>query len=219
MTMITFLLYCLIEPPQSVPATPLVPMENPIAAPDTTEATSTFPNSWFYTRGGQRYADNVAMEGKPLPKLSLENWRGEAVDINNNQGKVMVIDFWATWCGPCRRALPKNVELAKKYKDQPFVLIGIHDARRGKERIEQVVGPLNADYPMAVDVLDSESKSGHSAQACRLKYWPTYLVVDHKGIVRACGLQPSRVEDVVKRLLKEIPQESPAEVKPTSDPS
>jgi len=37
--------------------------------------------------------------------------------------------------------------------------------------------------------------------------------------VRACGLQPSRVEDVVKRLLKEIPQESPAEVKPTSDPS
>ena len=93
MTMITFLLCCLIEPPQSVPATPLVPMENPIAAPDTTEATSTFPNSWFYTRGGQRYADNVAMEGKPLPKLSLENWRGEAVDINNNQGKVMVIDF------------------------------------------------------------------------------------------------------------------------------
>ena len=72
---------------------------------------------------------------------------------------------------------------------------------------------------MAVDVLNSESKSGRSAQACRLKYWPTYLVVDHKGIVRACGLQPSRVEDVVKRLLKEIPQESPAEVKPTSDPS
>ena len=219
MTMITFLLCCFIEPPQSVPATPLVPMKTPIASPETTEATSTFPNSWFYTRGGQRYADNVAMEGKPLPKLSLENWRGEAVDVNSNQGKVMVIDFWATWCGPCRRALPKNVELATKYKDRPFVLIGIHDARRGKERIEQVVGPLKADYPMAVDVLDSESKSGRSAQACRLKYWPTYLVVDHKGIVRACGLQPSRVEDVVKRLLKEIPQESPAEVKPTSDPS
>ena len=87
MTMITFLLCCLIEPPQSVPATPLVPMKSPITAPETTEATSTFPNSWFYTRGGQRYADNVAMEGKPLPKLSLENWRGEAVDVNNNQGK------------------------------------------------------------------------------------------------------------------------------------
>ena len=97
------------------------------------------------------------MEGKSSQAV-LGKLGGEAVDINNNQGKVMVIDFWATWCGPCRRALPKNVELAKKYKDQPFVLIGIHDARRGKERIEQVVGPLKADYPMAVDVLDSESK-------------------------------------------------------------
>ena len=43
--------------------------------------------------------------------------------------------------------------------------------------------------------------------------------MDQKGIVRACGLEPSRVEDEVKRLLKEITQEAPAEVKPTSDPS
>ncbi len=219
MTMITLLLCCLIEPPQSVPTTPLVPMKRPTAPPETTKGASEFPTSWFYSKGGQRYADNLAVEGKSLPKLSLENWRGEPVDVNNNQGKVMVIDFWATWCGPCRRALPKNVEMAKKYKDQPFVLIGIHDARRGKERIEQVVGPLKADYPMAVDVLDSQSKSGRSAQACRLKYWPTYLVVDHKGIVRACGLQPSRVEDVVKRLLKEVPQESSPETESTSDQS
>ena len=118
MTMITFLLCCLIEPPQSVPATPLVPMKNPIAARETTEATSTFPNSWFYTRGGQRYADNVAMEGKPLPKLSLENWRGEAVDVNNNQGKVMVIDFGqrgvAHVGGLCPRMLswPKNTRIS-----------------------------------------------------------------------------------------------------------
>lgn len=218
MTMITLLLCCLIEPPQSVPATPLVPMKRPTDPPETTKGASEFPTSWFYSKGGQRYADNLAVEGKPLPKLSLENWRGEPVDVNN-QGKVMVIDFWATWCGPCRRALPKNVEMAKKYKDQPFVLVGIHDARRGKDRIEQVVGTLNADYPMAVDVLDSQSKSGRSAQACRLKYWPTYLVVDHKGIVRACGLQPSRVEDVVKRLLKEVPQESSPETGTSSDQS
>ena len=219
MTMLTLLICSFIEPPQSVPAKPLVPMKSPSGPSKTSEETSEFPNSWFYTRGGQRYAENLAVEGKPLPKLSLENWRGEPVDVNSSQGKVMVIDFWATWCGPCRRALPKNVELAKKYKDQPFVLVGIHDARRGKDRIEQVVGPLKADYPMAVDILDGESKSGRSAQACRLKYWPTYLVVDHKGIVRACGLQPSRVEDVVKRLLKEVSQESSPEAKPTSSPS
>ena len=219
MSMITLLICCIIEPPQSVPATPLVPMKAPTASPRTNQHVSEFPNSWFYTRGGKRYSENLMVEGKPLPKLLLESWRGEPVDVNNNPGKVMVIDFWATWCGPCRRALPKNVEMAKKYSDQPFVLVGIHDARRGKDRIEEVVGPLNAKYPMAVDVLDPKSKSGSSAQACRLKYWPTYLVVDHKGIVRACGLQPSRVEDVVKRLLKEVPQETSPEPKRTSDPS
>ncbi|MAV55805.1 MAG: hypothetical protein CMJ28_07630 [Phycisphaerae bacterium] len=209
MTIFALLLCILLEPPQSVPATPLVPMKKPIAAPEVTKVSSEFPTNWFYTKAGKRYDDNVALEGKPLPKLALENWRGAPVDVNNNQGKVMVIDFWATWCGPCRKALPKNVEMANKYKDQPFVLIGIHDARRGKDRIEQVVKPLKAEYPMAVDVMNTETKSGTSAKACRLRYWPTYLVVDHKGIVRACGLQPSRVEDVVKRLLAEISQDQP----------
>ena len=161
-----------------------------------------------------------------LSDLALLQNKSVIFDLNNNilepkslYGKKTIINYWATWCGPCRRALPKNVEMAKKYSDQPFVLVGIHDARRGKDRIEEVLGPLNAKYPMAVDVLDPKSKSGSSAQACRLKYWPTYLVVDHKGIVRACGLQPSRVEDVVKRLLKEIPQETSPEPKRTSDPS
>lgn len=219
MTMFSLLVCCLIEQAQSVPATPMVPMKASAPPSQTNERVSEFPNSWFYTRNGQRYEDNLAVEGKPLPKLTLEKWRGKPVDVNNNSGKVMVIDFWATWCGPCRKALPKNVEMAKKYKNQPFVMVGIHDARRGKDRIEEVVGPLNAKYPMAVDVLDRESKSGSSAQACRLKYWPTYLVVDHEGIVRACGLQPSRVEDVVKRLLQEVPQEAAPDPEQTSKQS
>ena len=219
MTMITFLLCGLIEPPQSVPATPLVPMKSPGShAFETTEATSTFSTAGSTPEGRPVVRRQRRHGVETSSQALLEKLGGEAVDINNNQGKVMVIDFGQRGVAHVG-GLYKNVELANKYKDQPFVLIGIHDARRGKERIEQVVGPLKADYPMAVDVLDSESKSGRSAQACRLKYWPTYLVVDHKGIVRACGLQPSRVEDVIKRLLKEIPQESPAEVKPTSDPS
>ena len=67
-------------------------------------------------------AENLALHqrvlGKPMPKLELSNWIGKEVKPEDMKGRIIVIDYWATWCGPCIASIPHNNEVAKKYKDK-----------------------------------------------------------------------------------------------------
>ena len=113
------------------------------------------------------------------------------------KGKVVVVDFYATWCGPCKAAVPHNNELLKKYKAQGLVIVGVCTSKNGQEKIAALVQELGIQYPPARDPqLKSE-------KAWQVHYYPTYAVVDRKGIVRSIGLQPHNVEKVVAKLLAE----------------
>jgi thiol-disulfide isomerase/thioredoxin len=152
-----------------------------------------FPDAWYY-RGVRRPAKLRAMEGKPAPMLDVEPWTTPPADF---KGKVVVVDFWGTWCGPCRAAIPKNNSLVAHYEAQGLVFVGVHDAARGREKIPQMIREKNIVYPVAVD------KGGVSARAWNVPFWPTYAVVDRTGTVRAIGLAPGFVEFVVQKLLAE----------------
>ena len=164
-----------------------------------------FPEDWFW-RNGPTGAKHRSMTGKAAPKLSLKNWVGDSKEIaplkkgdvlGALKGKVVVIDFWATWCPPCRAALPENAALDKEYAEKGLVIIGVHDSQRGSETMEQVASGSGVDYPLAID------DGGKSVKAYNLGFWPTYAVVDRKGILRAIGLQPGHVRKVVEKLLDE----------------
>jgi thiol-disulfide isomerase/thioredoxin len=158
-----------------------------------------FPDDWTWDKDSAARDKHAALEGKPMPKLDLTGWVNGQVKPEAMKGKVVVVDFYATWCGPCMAAIPHNNELLKQYKDKGLVIVGVCTSNRGQEKMDQTVSARGIAYPTARDPQLASQK------AWQVHYYPTYAIVDRKGIVRVIGLQPNHVEEVVKKLLAEAP--------------
>lgn len=158
---------------------------------------SEVPDNWTWdTEPGAR-AGHAALEGKPMPALTVTGWMNGEVKPADMKGKVVLVDFYATWCGPCMASIPHNNELLQKYKDKGLVIVAVCTSSRGQENMADVVKQHDIKYPTAADPkLVSE-------KAWDVNYYPTYALVDRKGIVRVIGLQPPYVEQEVEKLLAE----------------
>jgi len=157
-----------------------------------------FPDDWTWDRTAEARGVHAALEGKPMPSLAdVSGWINGEVKAADMKGKVVLVDFYATWCGPCMAAIPHNNEMLKQFKDKGLVIVGVCTSSRGQEKFAANAKEHGIAYPAACDATETVAK------AWQAHYYPTYAVVDRKGIVRAIGLQTSHVEAVVQKLLAE----------------
>lgn len=156
-----------------------------------------FPDEWTWDDKPEVRADHAALEGKPMPALHVSDWINGGITASAVKGKVVVVDLYATWCGPCMAAIPHNNELLKKYSAQGLVILGVCTSGHGQESFVANATQHGLAYPAARDpqLLTEKAYAVH--------YYPTYAVIDRKGIVRVIGLQPHHVEAVVQKLLAE----------------
>jgi thiol-disulfide isomerase/thioredoxin len=83
------------------------------------------------------------------PKFELTDLSGQKLSLEDYKGKVVLLDFWATWCGPCRIEIPEFVELQKRYRDQGLQVIGI-SMDDGPEPVREFYKQFNMNYPVAM---------------------------------------------------------------------
>jgi len=112
---------------------------------------------------------------KPAPNFSLKDADGNAVNLADYRGKVVLINFWATWCGPCEAEIPWFIEFEKKYKDQGFAVLGVSMDDDGWKSVRPYIASHKINYRI---MIGSEVVS---QQFGEIEALPTSFVLDREG--------------------------------------
>src|SRR5262249_8665866 len=95
----------------------------------------------------------------PMPEFTLKEINGGTISSGDHRGKVMLINFWATWCAPCRAELPDLIALQEKYQGK-LQIIGLSDDTTSVENVRKFVKDNKINYPVALATAELESKFG-----------------------------------------------------------
>ncbi len=150
-----------------------------------------------YGEGDAKLRERLAkIEGAPAIEIDLKDWMNSpALKLADLKGKIVVLDFWATWCGPCIASIPHTNEMVAKYGDK-VVIIGVCHPR-GAEKLKQVVEAKKIIYPVAVD--ENETLS----DAYQVNGFPDYYLIDREGKLVLADCANDNIEAAIDALLKE----------------
>jgi len=124
------------------------------------------------------YCAKKPKESISAPDFTLKTIEGQEITLSGLRGKVVLLDFWATWCGPCKESIPHLTQLYKNYQDKGFELIGMSLDKSGEvEMVRRFVKSMDIPYPIIMTPEDV-------ARNYKITGLPTTVLIDKEGKVR-----------------------------------
>lgn len=139
------------------------------------------------------------LQNKPAPAFELASFRGELISSDGFKDKVVLIDLWEIWCGPCIATMPKVESLYEKYKDQGLLVFGITNDQKALSAAKAMAQKKAIKFPMLIG--NEQFKKDYSLQNISL---PMYIMIDRAGIVKLFPGFTDEIENYIKAALLQM---------------
>ena len=157
-------------------------------------------------RSASAPAAPAAGKRKVAPDFDLKRPDGAELKLSDLRGQVVLIDFWASWCGPCVRALPELMETKRSFEDRDFQVVGVSLDRK-REDFESYVKRFEMDFPQ---YFDGKHWSNDVAKLYGVRSIPRTVLLDREGRIAHVNVRGRGLHAAIERLLEEGAAESPA---------
>jgi thiol-disulfide isomerase/thioredoxin len=132
--------------------------------------------------------------GKIAPDIAGEDLDGAPFKLSDYRGKVVMLSFWATWCGPCMGMVPHERDLVEQYQGRPFVLIGVN-GDPDRENVRPVLEKEAITWRSFW--CGEQGPLGPIPRSWNVMAWPTVYIIDHTGVIRGKSLHDALIEKFV----------------------
>lgn len=137
--------------------------------------------------------------GQPAPEIVGTDLENKPMKLSDYRGKVVVLDFWASWCPPCRAMFPHNRHMIKQYQDKPFAFLGVNCDEVREEALA---------FKKEANVNWRSFFEGDHAISPVVRKWgiigfPTVFVIDARGVIRYKDVHGEELDRAVEKLIKE----------------
>lgn len=136
--------------------------------------------------------------GKIIPEVSAETLEGKKQTISDFRGKVVVVDVWTTWCGPCKAMIPHQREMVKKLQGRPFELLSV-SCDEEKTALTEFLQKNEMGWKHWW-----AGRGGEFSKLLNIGFYPTIFVIDAKGTIRYKNIRGEELDKAIETLLQEV---------------